>query len=62
MSKRVAALDLSLSGKRLLHDGTTYTVRGAWVKSRQPKGEKYLLLYNPDTRHALDASDAVELC
>ena len=36
-------------------------MRGAWVDSRQPKGEKYLLLYKPDARHAWDTSDAVVL-
>jgi hypothetical protein len=61
MSKRVTLLDRALVGKRLMHNHAPYTVRGVWVDSRHNKGEKYLLLYKPNDRHAWDTSDAVVL-
>jgi hypothetical protein len=35
-------------------------VRAVWVNSWQRKGEKFVLLYIPNARHAWDASDAVD--
>ena len=61
MSRRITPLGRALVGKRLIHDHVTYTVRGVWIEYRQNKGEKYLVLNEPDARQDYDTSTEIEL-